>query len=301
MWKDFFYYSKGERRAVYVLSLLIVLFTIGSFVLPRFVERTDQTALPDSIETARFMEYVRKNESGYKEKSVRKAKREIVLREFDPNTADSTVLLDLGLPSFVANNILKYRAKGGKFNSPESFARVYGMTDEHFNRLKPYIRISRPLVKKPDTLSKVTVDSPKDTFPKVFKYPEGTLVDIATADTTELKKIPGIGSGIAKQIVAYRNRLGGFCRLEQLDEMEYLTPEIKKWFKLEEINIRKLNINKDGLDKLRAHPYLNFYQAKVIIEHRKKRGHIKSLSQLSLYEEFTGKDLERISSYITFD
>ena len=89
--------------------------------------------------------------------------------------------------------------------------------------------------------------------------------------------------------------------MEQLGEVEYITPDLMKWFKLEEVDIRKLNINQAGLDKLRAHPYLNFYQAKVIIEHRRKRGEIKSLSQLSLYEEFTGKDLERLSAYIAFD
>ena len=64
---------------------------------------------------------------------------------------------------------------------------------------------------------------------------------------------------------------------------------------------RVVALGEAGLDKLRAHPYLNFYQAKVIIEHRRKRGEIKSLSQLSLYEEFTGKDLERLSAYIAFD
>ena len=141
----------------------------------------------------------------------------------------------------------------------------------------------------------------KDTIARSIKYPEGTLVDIGVADTTELKKIPGIGSGIAKAIVGYRERLGGFFSLKQLSELDYVTPEMMKWFVLNESPIRKININKAGLDKLRAHPYLNFYQAKVIVEHRKKRGQIKSLSQLSLYEEFTEKDLERIAVYFSFD
>ena len=119
--------------------------------------------------------------------------------------------------------------------------------------------------------------------------------------TTEMMKIPGIGSGIAKAIVAYRNRLGGFYTLEQLQEASHVTPEMMKWFDLKEPPIRKIPINKVGLDRLRAHPYLNFYQAKVIVEHRKKRGEIKSLSQLSLYEEFTEKDLERLAVYFSFD
>ena len=136
---------------------------------------------------------------------------------------------------------------------------------------------------------------------KTFKYPEGTLVDVNGADTAKLKKIPGIGSGIAKAIVSYRTRLGGFYALEQLTEIEYMTPALMKWFKLEEPVVRPLKVNEVGLETLRSHPYLNFYQAKVIVEHRRKKGKLKSLSQLSLYEEFTEKDLERLSAYLTFD
>ena len=131
--------------------------------------------------------------------------------------------------------------------------------------------------------------------------PAGFAVAIISNNVALLKKIPGIGSGIAKAIVGYRNRLGGFYSLSQLEEIDYVTPELLKWFKLEEGTIRKMYINRWGLDKLRSHPYLNFYQAKVIIEHRRKRGEIKSLSQLSLYEEFTEKDLIRLSAYVSFD
>ena len=142
---------------------------------------------------------------------------------------------------------------------------------------------------------------PKKEYVKAFKYPEGTLVEVNSADTTELKKIPGIGSGIAGGIVRYRERLGGFYALSQLEEVKHVTPELLKWFKLDNDSIRKLEINKASLDKLRAHPYLTFYQAKVIVEHRRKKGQIKSLSQLALYEEFTEKDLARLSAYVSFD
>ena len=142
---------------------------------------------------------------------------------------------------------------------------------------------------------------PKKEYVKAFKYPEGTLVDVNSADTTELKKIPGIGSGIAGSIVRYRERLGGFYALSQLEEVKHVTPKLLEWFKLGNDSIQKLKINKAGLDKRRAHPYLTFYQAKVIVEHRRKKGPIKSLSQLALYEEYTEKDLERLSAYISFD
>lgn len=300
MWKDFFYYSKSERRAVYVLSILIVVFAVGSLVLPYYVT-TEQPSVLEQEERDSFVVRVYEQKRRYSA-DVRPQKVNVVLNEFDPNLADSIELLNLGLSSFVVHNIMKYRAKGGTFKTPESFSRIYGLSTDQFTMLKPYISISDSYMSKPVVAQNShTFVERKDTIARSIKYPEGTLVDIGVADTAELKKIPGIGSGIAKAIVGYRERLGGFFSLKQLSEVDYVTPEMMKWFVLNESPIRKININKAGLDKLRAHPYLNFYQAKVIVEHRKKRGQIKSLSQLSLYEEFTEKDLERIAVYFSFD
>lgn len=300
MWKDFFYYSRSERRAIYVLLTLIALLIVAIVIVP---ERRESLSV-DVVAT---------DSVGWKKSVAMQAKQKVeagnvsepILNVFDPNLADSIELSRLGLPEYVVRNVIKYRQKGGRFRSPESFARIYGLTDEKFLQLLPYIRISDDFVPKPKSLRRDTAMPVKhqlrDTLKRPFKYPERTLVDANLADTVELKKIPGIGSGIAKMIVSYRNRLGGFCSLEQLLEVKFVTPELLEWFKLEAPPVRKLQINKAGLDKLRAHPYINFYQARVIVEHRRKRGEIKSLSQLSLYEEFTEKDLNRLLPYISFD
>ena len=303
MWKDFFYFSLSERRAIYILLVLIAVLIIAIIWTPTSgVQSIYDVAEADSL----ALKLKQKEER----KSFSKNERiqgtvPTTLAPFEPNLADSIELLRLGLPSYVVNNVIKYRQKGGRFSTPESFARIYGLTEEKFMELKPYIYISKDFIKKPEQ-RKFLQERPKrehkmDSLPKPFKYPEGTLVDVNAADTTELKKIPGIGSGIARRIVAYRNRLGGFYSLEQLNEVEFVSADLFKWFKLESDSIRKLPINRVGLDKLRAHPYINFYQAKVIVEYRRKRGEIKSLSQLSLYEEFTEKDLKRLSAYVSFD
>lgn len=302
MWRDFFYYSRSERRAVYVLLVLIALLVFAIVWVPEHrnhlekeVSVVDSAAALKNFVSERYAELPRK--SFPKRDTV-----PVALNPFDPNLADSVELLELGLSEYVVRNVIKYRQKGGQFRTPESFARIYGLTNEKFQELKPYIRISDAFVRKPKKERKDTVPVvKKDTFHRPFKYAEGTWVDVNLADTVELKKIPGIGSVIAKMIVDYRNRLGGFHSLEQLAEVKFVTPELMKWFKLENSQIRKLNVNKASLEKLRAHPYLNFYQAKVIVEHRRKRGEIKSLSQLALYEEFSEKDLLRLSAYVSFD
>ena len=242
MWKDFFYYSKSERRAVYVLLVLIALFVVGIVCIP---ER--QSALDSGLTATDSAEW-KKLESEMRPK-------------------------------------WKYQKKDS-FPKKKKYPLAY-QSDSRKAQRKDTVRQKESL--------------PKKEYIKAFKYPEGTLVDVNLADTVELKKIPGIGSGIAGNIVRYRECLGGFYDLSQLEEVKHVTPELLEWFKLGNDSIRKMEINKASLDKLRAHPYLTFYQAKVIVEHRRKKGQIKSLSQLALYEEFTEKDLERLSAYISFD
>jgi hypothetical protein len=70
---------------------------------------------------------------------------------FDPNTADSTQLLRLGLQPWQVRSIYRYRARGGVFRSKRDFAQLYGLTKKDYLRLEPYIRIS-------DDYSSVTVN-----------------------------------------------------------------------------------------------------------------------------------------------
>ncbi len=296
MWEDFFYFSKGERRAIIVLSFILVLLTGAYFVLPE--QKPDRTTAEEMKQFQEEVQQPKTKKRSYPQYE-RTPQREVVLSRFDPNIADSIAFLDLGLPPFMARNILKYRAAGGKFRTPEDFARIYGLSEEKYNELRPYIYISEAFQRKPKDTARFEKIK-RDTL-LYYKYPEGTRVDVGIADTTELKKIPGIGSGIARMIVAYRRQLGGFYRVEQLREVEYVTDDMMKWFKLETDSITRINANRASLDKLHNHPYINFYQAKVIIEYRRKKGNLKSLSQLSLYEEFTEKDLERLLHYLVFE
>ena len=302
MWKDFFYFSKKERRGiVFLLGMIVTIIGIW-LVSPYLIEESDKDTNQESFEEMeRFLAGIKiieqQRNASFKKKEV--VKRKVVLAPFEPNLADSIEFLQLGLPSFIAHNIIRYRQAGGKFATAEAFSRIYGITEEQLHTLEPYIYISESFQKKPDTLRYAKVEK-RDTL-AFYKYPEGTLVDLNRADTTELKKIPGIGIGIAQAIVAYRNRLGGFYDVAQLQELKWVTSDIQRWFKVENCPIHRINANKASLDRLRAHPYINYYQARVIVEFRRKKDKLKSLSQLSLYEEFAEKDLERLSHYLTFD
>lgn len=298
MWKDFFYYTKSERRVI-LLLLAIALLLLGIWAVMEYLRPVEvSVTLSESEEIDSFLANLEEQEK------IRKShtpKNEIsaVLQPFDPNTADSVLLRQLGLPVYIVRNILKYRAKGGVFRSPESFSRIYGLKEEVYQKLKPYITIA-PLV----SVSHVRTDTfrqLKDTIPYVPKYEEGTIVDLNKADTSILKRIPGIGSTLARMIVVYRQRLGGFYDVSQLQEVPHVGVELNKWFVVTPAGLHKIQVNSASLDKLRSHPYMDFYKAKAIMEYRRKRGKIKGLSQLSMFEEFTEKDLKRLSPYLTFE
>ena len=301
MWKDFFYFTRAERQGILILAVLCILVFVAGWLIPVKENTTKNDTEKFKKEYAGFMSSIREKEQKiYSHNNRFQPPRTVRLTTFDPNITDSVGFLDLGLPAWMAKNILKYRNKGGKFRRAEDFRKVYGLTQEQYTILLPYICIAPVTEPHQDTLRLYTRKVDKDTL-KFFKYEAGTVVELNGADTTELKKIPGIGSGIAQMITGYRNRLGGFYDIAQLKEIHLDVEKLRPWFNVATDNIRQLNINQTGIERLKAHPYINFYQAKIIVEYRKKKGTLKSLKQLSLYEEFTPQDLERISHYVCFE
>lgn len=126
-------------------------------------------------------------------------------------------------------------------------------------------------------------------------------LDLNSADSTELVKLPGIGPANAMKVIRYRERLGGYSDIRQLTEIEGLPDSLMKWFIITDtIPVRKIPVNKATLAQLRRHPYLDFYQARAIVELRNERGIIKGPEQLSFMEEFTAQDLIRLEPYLDF-
>lgn len=126
-------------------------------------------------------------------------------------------------------------------------------------------------------------------------------LDLNTLDSTGLVKLPGIGPATAIKIIRYRECLGGYTQISQLTEIEGLPDSLMKWFIITDtVPIRKVPVNKATLTELRRHPYLDFYQARAIVEFRNERGMIKGPGQLSFMEEFSAQDLDRLIPYLDF-
>lgn len=275
MWKDFFYFTRAERQGILILAVLCILVFVVGWLIPVKENTATNDTEKMKKEYAEFIASIRENEQkAYTHDRNFQPWRTVSLTTFDPNTTDSVGFLDLGLPAWMAKNILKYRNKGGKFRRAEDFRKVYGLTQEQYTILLPYICIAPVTEPHQDTLRLYTRKVEKDTL-KFFKYEAGTVVELNGADTTELKKIPGIGSAIARMITGYRSRLGGFYDIAQLKEIHLNVEKLRPWFNVATDNIRQLNINQTGIERLKAHPYINFYHAQNNSRVQKKERNIK--------------------------
>ena len=317
LFRDFFFYTRNQRRGILLLvAAIVAVWTVNWWLRPaeRSFPQTD-AAYMDSLmaDYKDFLASVKYQDSIQEQrlKSQDKPANRPELRPFDPNEADSAQLRRIGLPGWMARNVVRYRQKGGVFRKPEDFRRIYGMTDERFEMLRPYIRIARrdtattPATAdkiQPDTTSKDSTRKPAiPLFQHVRKYPAGTIIELNQADTTELKKIPGVGSVIARMIVKYRTRLGGYYSVSQLKDIRLRADLLEPWFRVDTTAIRRINLNRGGTASLRRHPYINFYQARAIVEWRREHGPLKDLTPFEQHPDFTKEDLERLGHYVCYE
>ena len=128
-------------------------------------------------------------------------------------------------------------------------------------------------------------------------------VKLNSADTTELKSLPGIGSFFAKNIVDYRNKLGGFIEKEQLLEVYAFDStrmsNIENFIIIDSIELRKVDVNNDDFKTILRHPYIEYEDVKKIVNYRESKGMIKNWEQ---YLKIVGRnDIdERLERYLSF-
>ena len=141
-------------------------------------------------------------------------------------------------------------------------------------------------------------------YTRTEKYAPGSLVELNTADTTILKKVPGIGRSLDRRIMKYRELLGGFYDVSQLAEVYGIDEEryqaLAPWFIADTLHVRRLEVNALPAAALRKHPYLDYRQAKAIEQLRKQKSRLSGWENLQLIEEFTDTDKKRLTPYLSF-
>lgn len=315
--KNLIYILKHDRQAV--IGLLVV-FILVSLICLEFCTSSPESYNGEESD-AEYERYERREKS--KEKYYAVEEKKVHLQAFDPNTADSTVLLGLGLQPWQVRSIYKYRAAGGVYTRPEDFARLYGLSKKKYRELKPYIRIGddyRPAsesvtaIREGNNQAKHLHDSrdSRGSQDAAFaegnamlnerpaKLKQGETIAVNTSDTTMLQRVPGIGPYFARKIARYREQLGGYASKEQLLEIPDFPESALPYLSVTPSGVRKLNINRATAEQLRKHPYISFAMARQILDYRRMRGNIRDLNDLSLLPNFTKETIDKLRPYIEY-
>lgn len=302
MWKEWFNFSKTQQLGVLVLTILVIIVALYPKVHQSFFNKpfvslgTENFQQVDSFFTSlSYTQKTRAKRFSFTDEE-RKVKPKPETFPFDPNTVTSTQLVRLGLSASQAATIEKYRSKGGVFVTPNDFAKMYVVDSAMFNRLKPYIQIERVEEKS------ITHHSKPSTTAANYKSEAPLYIELNSADTLELIKIRGIGKNYARRIISYRNVLGGYHSVEQLIEIYRFPPDLLEKIKptiwTDTSLVNKIDINLADYQVLKAHPYLNNYQAKAIIYYRETMGNFTSLDDLTKHKLIEKETLQKIRPYL---
>ena len=276
--RKWFSFSKGERVALITILAAILVLILACLFRPSRKSLTD-TSLHnlDSLLALRQAAIEAQQQTATAQQEV-----ELQPFPFNPNTMTEEEGQRMGLTDRQIRNIINYREKGGKFYSKKDLAKLYTISEEDFAQLEPFIvlpEVTRKDYDKPKSETKENQDKEEKKAPK-----EIPVVDLNTVDSATLVELPQIGSYTAARIVAYREKLGGFIRKEQLLEVKGMD-EARYNIASPYINVgggavTQIDVNRADFKALVNHPYLNYNQVKRIFNQREKRGMIKDWNQL---------------------
>jgi len=238
-----------------------------------------------------------KRKSSYNENDIIKGE----LFHFDPNTITGSEWKRLGLRDKTIKTIENYRSKGGRFYKPEDLQRIYGLRDDEYERLKPFIKIESNTPQKNEEL---VSSKPKDEIQSSKTYgARYSIIDVNIADSTAFISLPGIGSKLATRIITFREKLGGFYSIEQIGET-YGLPDstfqkIKQYLKLDNPAVKKININTATVDEMKAHPYIKYSLANPIVSYRTEHGPFSKVEDIKKVMAVTEDTYKKIAPYLS--
>jgi len=210
---------------------------------------------------------------------------------FNPNDYQLEDWMALGLSVKQSEVVCSFISRG--ISSNQALEKIYVLPEELYNMIKDSTYYDRIEGAIDNAISTQDVDS------SAIK----TLLEINAANKEELIALYGIGEFYAKQIIKYREELGGFYVMEQLLEVWKMRLEtyekIVAQIRVDNSLIKKISINQVTIDELKIHPYLDYYQANSIVKMREQRQGYQQIEEILESELIDEEQYERILPYIS--
>jgi len=263
---SYFYFSKPERWAAFVLLILIGMV----MVFPKFLwQQKPDLLIPLALE-----------QFGIDTMYMQDTYAEVTGKDpfvFDPNTASVTTLQSLGFSTKLASTLEHYRAKGGYIRSGQDLYKIWGMPTSLADKLAPFVRVSPKI-------------SQSKTWTSAFQpgAAQAAPIDINTASISEFEALRGIGPVLAARIVGFREKQGGFVKVQDLllvyGVKDSLLLSLVTYLRLEESRVPKSNLNQASVLQLVQKADLQVVVAKAVVRWRQQNGAFATFDELENFE-----------------
>jgi competence protein ComEA len=313
--KDHFEFTSKEQRGIIILLGIMLLSFLANIFLPYIIPAKKFNIEPFKSEVGKFLESIERQDSALAIKKsdyheVSGAPEQTGLENFiaspfyfNPNKLTEDEWLKIGMNKRIVTNIARYKSKGGVIRDQEGFRKIYGMTEEIYKVLEPYLQFDNPKSYQNAYLHDTVNYHKSESFNRLT--PATILIELNSADSASLLALNGIGPSFAGRIIRYRDKLGGYARPEQLLEIKGLDSARLQLFQQQiTINpdlIRKIDLNEVVFKELLKHPYFEYYLVKAIFKKKDEIKEFDSVGQIRkipvMYEEL----YEKISPYLKAD
>ncbi|MFY0650816.1 MAG: helix-hairpin-helix domain-containing protein [Cyclobacteriaceae bacterium] len=291
--RKYFGFSESETNGFLIFIPVLILLLFAPSMLKRYLVSKSKI-ISDQYEEE-IKEWIAELESNISVKDTAEYCQQPF--DFDPNLTTVEELKNLGFKDAVAQRISNYRSKGGRFYSKDDLLKIYGISEENTKRLWEHIKI-KPIAKakrKYDTKAYNKTPKKKETVPIEPK-------DINSCGAEDLVAIRGIGPVLSERIIKFRDNLGGFNHITQLQEVYGLSDEVivklQKQFFADSLKVSKVDINSDSLKVLARHPYVSYSLAKVILAYKQQHGQYQSIDELKNIKVMNDSLFLKLSPYI---
>lgn len=290
--RSYFNFSKEQQKGVFLLFCIIILLQLVCFLgdfSPVFKinpEKQKWLSVESEIKT---MENHLKNE-------VPK------VYFFNPNFITDYKGYKIGMSIVELDRLHAFRKDNKYVNSAKEFQAVTGISDSLLAVISPYFKFPDWVKNKSSAQSMVYSNTKPEYFSKKEKI---VIKDINQVTQEDLIKINGIGEAISMRILKFKESLGGFVSMEQMNDVWGLSPEV-----IERLNanfkvgalpvLKKIDVNNASVKELAQFPYFKYALAREIVMYRSMNGDIKNAADLTKIKGMSIDKATIIALYLDF-
>ena len=288
--KSFFKYSSQQRSGIFLLFAIIIAIQLLYF----FIDFSSFSKA--SAQKGKWLSFQSKIDSLKQDKLNYVPK----IYPFNPNFITDYKGYKLGMSVVEIDRLLAFRKQNKYVNSAQEFQAVTKVSDSLLNVIAPYFKFPDWVNNKKEfaTYKKFDIKA----FAKKEKL---VIIDINQATQEDLIKIYGIGEAISLRILKFKESLGGFVSMEQMNDVWGLSPEV-----IENLNahfkvpanpkVKKIDINNASIKELSLFPYFKYPISKNIVTYRSMNGDIKNSEDLTKINGLSIEKAKIIALYLDF-